>query len=56
MVRHLNHHSIVLNNTVDLVTMEMTQPSLNTQLLVDIKLISMMQPSWTERKTGLNVV
>ena len=56
LVRHLNHYSIVLNNAVDLVTMKMVQPSSNTQLRVDVKLMSMMLPSLTERKTGLNVV
>ena len=30
LVRHLNHYSIVLNNTVHLVTMEMIKQSSNT--------------------------
>ena len=30
LVRHLNHYSIVLGNTVDLVAMEMIQQSSNT--------------------------
>ena len=47
LVRHLNHYNIVLNNTVDLVTIEMIQRSSSTYLRVDIKLMSMMQPSWT---------
>ena len=30
LVRHVNHYSIVLNNTVDIVTMEVIQQSSNT--------------------------
>ena len=30
LVRHPNHHNIIINNTVDLITVELIQQSLNT--------------------------
>ena len=54
LVRNLNHYSIVLSNTVDLVTMEMIQQSSNTiacgnQIDVNDVTILDREDNWFER-------
>ena len=50
LVRHLNHYSIVLDNIVDVVTMEMIKQSSNTQIasghLIDVNDVTILDRAY----------